>query len=270
MGGVQRARGAHLHRRAHRRRLGRAARPGGARGPGRWAQPGGGPPDGVGRGRRRGHRPVAAPARDHVGRRARAVAIPRRRGWRGRRWWACSRPSTTCSPRSTTPSAPVPAERQAQDRPRLGPRAGPSGARRAPRAAHRGRRQRLATVAATPTTWSALARLLVEPRTPTSNNRWPRPTWPAWRSWRGACPSPVALDESVGSATDAGVIAAGSGARGLINVKPARLGGVRATLAAGGAGGGPAAQAASRDVPGRHVRDRRRSVGRAWPSAAPP
>jgi o-succinylbenzoate synthase len=43
-------------------------------------------------------------------------------------------------------------------------------------------------------------------------------------------PVPVALDESVVSATDAGVIGT-VGARGLINVKPARLGGVNATLA---------------------------------------
>ncbi len=43
-------------------------------------------------------------------------------------------------------------------------------------------------------------------------------------------PVPVALDESVVSATDAGVIGT-VGARGLVNVKPARLGGVSATLA---------------------------------------
>ncbi len=41
---------------------------------------------------------------------------------------------------------------------------------------------------------------------------------------------PIALDESVVSATDAGVVGA-VGARGLINVKPARLGGVSSTLA---------------------------------------
>ncbi len=43
-------------------------------------------------------------------------------------------------------------------------------------------------------------------------------------------PVPLALDESVVSATDAGIIGA-VGAQGLINVKPARLGGVSATLA---------------------------------------
>jgi o-succinylbenzoate synthase len=43
-------------------------------------------------------------------------------------------------------------------------------------------------------------------------------------------PVGVALDESVVTATDAGVVGA-VGARGLINVKPARLGGVSATLA---------------------------------------
>ncbi len=43
-------------------------------------------------------------------------------------------------------------------------------------------------------------------------------------------PVPVALDESVTSATDAGVFGA-LRSRGLINVKPARLGGVSATLA---------------------------------------
>jgi O-succinylbenzoate synthase len=40
----------------------------------------------------------------------------------------------------------------------------------------------------------------------------------------------VALDESIVSATDAGVICA-LGQRGLVNVKPARLGGVNSTLA---------------------------------------
>jgi o-succinylbenzoate synthase len=46
----------------------------------------------------------------------------------------------------------------------------------------------------------------------------------------GRCPARVALDETVVSATDAGILGSLRN-RGLINVKPARLGGVSSTLA---------------------------------------
>jgi O-succinylbenzoate synthase len=53
---------------------------------------------------------------------------------------------------------------------------------------------------------------------------------PGLRAFSDRSPARVALDESIVSATDVGVVCA-LGRRGLVNVKPARLGGVTSTLA---------------------------------------
>ena len=76
-----------------------------------------------------------------------------------------------------------------------------------------------------------LARLEDFGRASASNSRFRRPTWWRWPSWPGACSVPVCLDESLSSPQRVRD-ALRNGACAVACLKPARLGGMRATRSA--------------------------------------